>query len=113
MESLFIAFRLTGDLRYRQYGWKIFQSIEKHCRVKTGGFASILNVEDVNSKLEDRMETFLMVRTTTSTRHSVPVAQVICSRQSETLKYLYLLFADATVLPLHGTLEILISLHGG
>ncbi|TFK38755.1 glycoside hydrolase [Crucibulum laeve] len=79
VESLFIAFRLTGDKRYRDYGWKIFQAIEKHCRIESGGYASILNVEDVNSKLEDKMETFLM---------------------SETLKYLYLLFSDDTVLPL-------------
>ena len=62
VESLFIAFRLTGDIRYRNYGWEIFQAIEKYCRIETGGYASILNVDDVKSKLEDRMETFLMVR---------------------------------------------------
>lgn len=61
VESLFIAFRLTGNARYRQIGWDIFQSIEKYCRIEKGGFASIMNVDDVNSKLEDRMETFLMV----------------------------------------------------
>ncbi|KAG5653419.1 hypothetical protein H0H81_000530 [Sphagnurus paluster] len=79
IESLFIAYRLTGDEQYRKYGWEIFQAIEKYCRVESGGYASILNVDDVNSKLEDRMETFMM---------------------SETLKYLYLLFSDSTVLPL-------------
>jgi hypothetical protein len=61
VESLFIAFRLTGDVRYRNYGWEIFQAIEKYCRIETGGYASILNVDDVGSKLEDKMETFLMV----------------------------------------------------
>ncbi|RDB27311.1 Mannosyl-oligosaccharide 1,2-alpha-mannosidase MNS3 [Hypsizygus marmoreus] len=79
IESLFVAYRLTGDEKYRQYGWDIFQAIEKYCRVETGGYASILNVDDVNSKLEDRMETFML---------------------SETLKYLYLLFSDESVLPL-------------
>ncbi|KAF5376947.1 hypothetical protein D9615_007271 [Tricholomella constricta] len=79
IESLFIAYRLTGDQKYRDYGWDIFQAIEKYCRVESGGYASILNVDDVNSKLEDRMETFMM---------------------SETLKYLFLLFSDSTVLPL-------------
>ncbi|KAJ7218208.1 glycoside hydrolase family 47 protein [Mycena rebaudengoi] len=79
VESLFIAWRLTGNQRYRAYGWDIFQAIEKHCRVETGGYASVLNVEEVPVTWEDKMETFLM---------------------SETLKYLYLLFADNSVLPL-------------
>ncbi|KAK7049867.1 mannosyl-oligosaccharide alpha-1,2-mannosidase [Paramarasmius palmivorus] len=79
VESLFLAFRLTGDKRYRKWGWDIFQAIEKHCRVPTGGYASIINVDEVPSRMEDKMETFLM---------------------SETLKYLYLLFEDAEVLPL-------------
>ena len=49
-------------MRYRDYGWEIFQAIEKYCRIETGGYASILNVDDVGSELEDKMETFLMVR---------------------------------------------------
>jgi len=79
VESLFIAFRLTGDNRYRDFGWKIFQAIEKHCRIESGGYASVLNVDSVPVKYDDKMETFLM---------------------SETFKYLYLLFTDADALPL-------------
>jgi len=79
VESLFIAYRLTGDDRYREYGWKIFQSIEKHCRLESGGYVSILDVENVDSGKIDKMETFFL---------------------SETLKYLYLLFSDPSVLPL-------------
>ncbi|KAJ7623033.1 glycoside hydrolase [Mycena polygramma] len=79
VESLFIAWRLTGHPKYRAHGWDIFQAIEKHCRVPSGGYASVLNVEEVPVTWEDKMETFLM---------------------SETLKYLYLLFTDDTVLPL-------------
>ena len=62
IESLFIAYRLTGDDRYREYGWKIFESIEKYCRLESGGYASILNVDDVDSEKMDKMETFFMVR---------------------------------------------------
>ncbi|KAK7007870.1 alpha-1,2-mannosidase [Favolaschia claudopus] len=80
VESLFIAYRLTGHPKYREYGWDIFQAIEKHCRVPSGGYASVLNVEEVPVQWEDKMETFLM---------------------SETLKYLFLLFSDDTVLPLN------------
>ncbi|KAI8981325.1 glycoside hydrolase [Trametes punicea] len=79
VESLFIAYRLTGDERYRNYGWQIFQAIERHCKIDTGGYASIINVDNVPVEHEDKMETFLM---------------------SETLKYLYLLFEDDKVLPL-------------
>ncbi|EKM61778.1 glycoside hydrolase family 47 protein [Phanerochaete carnosa HHB-10118-sp] len=79
VESLFIAYRLTGDPRYREYGWSIFQAIEKYCRIESGGYASVLNVDEVPVKYEDKMETFLM---------------------SETLKYLYLLFDDDKALPL-------------
>lgn len=61
VESLFLAYRLTGDQRYRDYGWSIFQAIETYCRIETGGYASILNVDAVPVTYEDKMETFLMV----------------------------------------------------
>ncbi|ETW86588.1 glycoside hydrolase family 47 protein [Heterobasidion irregulare TC 32-1] len=79
VESLFVAFRLTGDRRYREWGWRIFQSIQTHCRIPTGGYAAIVNVDEVPVRHEDKMETFLM---------------------SETLKYLFLLFSDGDVIPL-------------
>ena len=62
MESLFIAYRLTGDRRYQDDGWRIFEAIEKHCRVPSGGYAAIINVNENPATQEDKMETFLMVR---------------------------------------------------
>jgi len=79
VESLFLAYRLTGDQLYRDQGWNIFKSIEKHCRISTGGYATIVNVDEVPVRHEDKMETFWM---------------------SETLKYLYLLFDDSDTLSL-------------
>ncbi|KAJ6585005.1 glycoside hydrolase [Mycena capillaripes] len=79
VESLFLAWRLTGNEKYRNWAWEIFQAIELHCRVETGGYATVINVDAEVSEKEDKMETFMM---------------------SETLKYLYLIFADARVLPL-------------
>ena len=61
VESLFIAYRLTGDRRYRDDGWRIFEAIEKHCRVPSGGYAVIINVDENPATQEDKMETFLMV----------------------------------------------------
>ncbi|KAK0530204.1 mannosyl-oligosaccharide alpha-1,2-mannosidase [Tilletia horrida] len=81
VESLFIAFQLTGDEQYREWGWEIFQAFEKHCKVESGGYASIDDVDAADGKPEqvNKMETFWL---------------------SETLKYLYLLFSDQDVLPL-------------
>lgn len=62
VESLFIAFRLTGDERFRKFGWDIFQAIETHCRVETGGYASVRNVDSVPAVRLDNMETFFLVR---------------------------------------------------
>jgi endoplasmic reticulum Man9GlcNAc2 1,2-alpha-mannosidase len=61
VESLFYAYRLTGDRRYRDYGWSIFQSIEKHCRIPSGGYATIFNVDALPVEHEDKMETFFVV----------------------------------------------------
>lgn len=79
VESLFIAFRLTGDQRYREHGWAIFRAIETHCRIPSGGYATIVNVDEVPVRHEDKMETFFL---------------------SETLKYLFLLFSDGDTIPL-------------
>ncbi|GAA5821417.1 hypothetical protein JCM11251_004613 [Rhodosporidiobolus azoricus] len=79
VESLFVAYRLTGDPIYREWGWDIFRSFVKHCRLPDGGFASIRDVDQVPVEHEDRMETFWI---------------------SETLKYLYLLFSEADLVPL-------------
>lgn len=61
VESLFLAYRSTGDEKYREEGWKIFQAFEKHCRVPHGGYASIENVETVPAVQVDKMETFWLV----------------------------------------------------
>ena len=61
VESLFVAYRLTGDEIYREYGWRIFQAIEKHAKVPSGGYATVLNVDENPARLEDKMETFFLV----------------------------------------------------
>ena len=61
MESLFVAWRLTHDPIYREWGWHIFQAFEKHCKVSTGGYATILDVDEVPAEQENKMETFFLV----------------------------------------------------
>lgn len=54
-------------------------AFEKFTRVDTGGYSSLQRVTENPPRMKDKMETFFL---------------------GETLKYLYLLFSDADVLPL-------------
>lgn len=63
VESLMLAYRTTGDERYREWGWRIFQAFQKHCRVEKGGYAIIKDVQVVPAQQEDRMETFWLSET--------------------------------------------------
>lgn len=85
-----------------EQGWHIFQSFVEHCRLPDGGFASIRDVDELPVVHEDRMETFWIVR-------PLPPARILLSSsladsqfdsQSETLKYLYLLFSEAELVPI-------------
>lgn len=42
VESLFVLYRITGDQKYREWGWEIFESFIKFCRVESGGFTSLV-----------------------------------------------------------------------
>ncbi|KAF9295034.1 mannosyl-oligosaccharide alpha-1,2-mannosidase [Linnemannia elongata] len=80
VESLFYLWRLTGDEKYRHWGWKIFEAIEKYSKVPTGGYSSIHDIRQASDiNFSDKMETFFL---------------------AETLKYFYLLFGSNDVLPL-------------
>ncbi|KAF7305836.1 alpha-1,2-Mannosidase [Mycena chlorophos] len=78
-ESIFLAWRLTGIERYRTAAWKLFSAIERYCKLPEGGYATVMDVDDTNVKYIDKQETFFL---------------------SETLKYLYLTFADEAALDL-------------
>ncbi|CAG8705119.1 241_t:CDS:2, partial [Dentiscutata erythropus] len=79
VESLFILWRLTGDIQYRHWGWEIFQAFEKYTKVKEGGYTSLDDVTVVPPRQRDKMETFWL---------------------AETLKYFYLLFGPDDLIPL-------------
>ena len=73
LESLFYMHRLTRDDRYRRYAWEVFQAIERHCRVESGGFASVNGVNNAVPTKRDDLPSYFT---------------------AETLKYLYLIFSD-------------------
>ncbi|KAK8294213.1 hypothetical protein V6Z11_D06G240700 [Gossypium hirsutum] len=79
VESLFVLYRITQDPKYREWGWQIFQSFEKYTKVDSGGYTSLNDVTTLPPQRRDKMETFFL---------------------GETLKYLYLLFGDSSVIPL-------------
>ncbi|XKL59628.1 hypothetical protein PGB90_000644 [Kerria lacca] len=73
IESLWVMYQITGDVTYQDWGWRVFQAIERYSKV-ANGYTSIANVLDPNNtKPKDLMESFFM---------------------SETLKYLFLLFSS-------------------
>ncbi|WRX27903.1 Glycoside hydrolase family 47 - like 5 [Theobroma cacao] len=79
VESLFVLYRITQDQKYREWGWQIFESFEKYTKVDSGGYTSLDDVTTLPPQRRDKMETFFL---------------------GETLKYLYLLFGDSSVMPL-------------
>ncbi|KAM9942947.1 hypothetical protein ACTFIT_006342 [Dictyostelium discoideum] len=54
VESLFILYRLTGDIKYQEWSWKIFEAIEDVCRHENG-YNGLKNVDDRKS-LDDTQE---------------------------------------------------------
>ena len=76
VESFFILYQLTGDPVYREWGWEVFQAIERYCKT-TAGYGSLRDVQNTDAEPQNKMESFFL---------------------AETLKYLYLLFdADTEV----------------
>jgi hypothetical protein len=63
VESLFTMYRITGDKKYREWGWEIFQSFEKWTRVNSGGYSSLDDVTKLPPPMRDKMETFFLVGT--------------------------------------------------
>ncbi|KAK4147644.1 glycoside hydrolase [Dichotomopilus funicola] len=82
VESLLYMWRITGDVRYREWGWEMFKSFANYTAVSeggTGGFTSLSNANKIPPITRDNMESFWL---------------------AETLKYFYLLFSDSDLLPL-------------
>jgi len=76
VESLFYMYYVTGHEQYRTWAWSIFTALRQYARVD-GGYAVIENVNRVDNKDSfrhtDQMDSYFL---------------------AETLKYLYLIFAE-------------------
>ena len=78
VESFFVLYHLTGDPIYREWGWEVFQAIERYCKT-VAGYGQLENVRKTDWPAKDSMESFFL---------------------AETLKYLYLLFDPDTPIDL-------------
>ncbi len=108
VESLFILHKITGDPIYREWGWEIFQSIEKYCRtdIAYGKLKDVMVKR--NPEVEDQMvsrEGHIQCVKYKVMSVSISVLMISHSRflhlkesffLGETLKYLYLLFDPDT-----------------
>lgn len=71
LESMWYAWRLTGDPVWQERAWLIFEAIERTCKVE-GGYRGLRNVEQPGWGSIDSSESFVF---------------------AETFKYLYLMFS--------------------
>ncbi|VVC37442.1 Glycoside hydrolase family 47 [Cinara cedri] len=78
IESYFVLWRLTHDNKYREWGWEAAQAFEKYCKV-SGGYSGIRDVYQIDTIKDDVQQSYFL---------------------AETLKYLYLLFSDDSLIPL-------------
>lgn len=79
IESPFYMYRISGETKYQDTAWDIFQAIESQTRASFGN-ARIANVFQKDGPKEDVMESFWL---------------------AETLKYLYLLFSETDLVSLN------------
>ncbi|CAL1528924.1 unnamed protein product [Lymnaea stagnalis] len=78
LEGWFYMWRLTKDKKYRDWAWEMVQALEKNCRVE-GGYSGLKDVYQINPQHDDVQQSFFL---------------------AETLKYLYLIFSDDSLIPL-------------
>lgn len=62
VESLFYMWRITGDVKYREWGWEMFKSFANYTAVEDrGGFTSLLDANTIPPTVKDNMESFWLV----------------------------------------------------
>lgn len=62
VESLFYMWRITGDEKYRLWGWEMFKSFVERTATDDGaGFSSIKDVTQIPPGFKDNMESFWLV----------------------------------------------------
>ena len=55
MESFYLLWRTTGDVVWRERGWKVFEALQRETRVESGGFAGLKDAYHVLGPKHDEM----------------------------------------------------------
>ena len=79
IESVFILYRLTGEKKYQDAAWRMFEAIEKATRTEIASAAIVDMTVAKRPEKDNRMESFWL---------------------AETLKYFYAIFSESHVLDL-------------
>ncbi|KAF2763224.1 seven-hairpin glycosidase [Pseudovirgaria hyperparasitica] len=82
VESLFYAWRITGEARYREWAWDAFVAIETHCKARYG-YAGLKDV--------------MVASSADGARDEAQMDESESFWHAETLKYFWLIFADSRV----------------
>jgi len=61
VESLYILYRVTGDVKWRHRGWDIFQAIEREAKTASG-YANVDKVDTYHPEQRDVMPRFVPQR---------------------------------------------------
>ncbi|VDK60995.1 unnamed protein product [Cylicostephanus goldi] len=78
VETWFYLWRITKQDKYREWAWNVVQALEKYAKVDAG-YSGIRDVYTVAVQYDDVQQSFVF---------------------AELFKYLYLIFADDSILPL-------------
>lgn len=98
IESVFYMYRITGERRYQDIAWSMFEAIEKRTRTDLANAA----IRDVTLKVEAEETGELRRRVNVGTDEGgLALADSMESFwMAETLKYFYLIFSEPDVLSL-------------
>jgi mannosyl-oligosaccharide alpha-1,2-mannosidase len=92
-----LLWRITGEVRWREYGWTIFKAIESQTKTFSG-YASVSTVEQSRSVRTDDMPRYVSAFLVCVCL----IADIVPSYfMAETLKYLYLMFLEEDPISLH------------
>jgi mannosyl-oligosaccharide alpha-1,2-mannosidase len=98
IESVFYMYRITGERRYQDVAWSMFEAIEKRTRTGIANAA----IRDVTLKVEPKETSEL--RRGVNARGEESGLELQDSMESfwmaETLKYFYLIFSEPSLLSL-------------
>jgi hypothetical protein len=62
VESFFIMWKTTGDVKWRERGWAIFQAIDRECRTAVG-YTAVRHVDHSSAEKKDDMPSYFLAET--------------------------------------------------